>query len=158
MSGVLAWFLTWSTYGSRLHGDPRGTVDDEHNKPESPLLPTDAARFDYERSLMCGPKITLSPAARALVEGSIREHAGHKGWRLLAINVRTEHVHVVVSCAGAQTPERVMSSFKAWATRRLRERGEVGVDARVWTHHGSTRWIRNPEGLVAAIDYVTRLQ
>ena len=41
------------------------------------------------------------------------------GWRLHALTVRTNHVHAVVSADEA--PEKVMTNFKIWATRRLRE-------------------------------------
>ncbi len=47
-----------------------------------------------------------------------------------------------------------MDQFKAWATRRLREAGLAKNDSRVWTEHGSTRWINSDIGLQEAIDYV----
>ena len=41
----------------------------------------------------------------------------HRGWSLLAIHVRSSHVHAVVEAE--VPPERVMSDFKAHASRRL---------------------------------------
>ena len=35
---VLAFHITWGTYGTRLHGDPRGTVDRNHNHFGDPVL------------------------------------------------------------------------------------------------------------------------
>jgi hypothetical protein len=34
-----------------------------------------------------------------------------------------------------------MTSFKAWSTRRLREAGLVRRDQKVWSRHGSTRYL-----------------
>ncbi len=42
-----------------------------------------------------------------------------RAWRLLAVNVLTNHAHVVLSGGGA--PEEMMTAFKACSTRMLRE-------------------------------------
>jgi len=46
-----------------------------------------------------------------------------------------------------------MNQFKAWATRRLREAGFVGPDDRVWTRHGSTRYLTTEASVRRAITY-----
>ena len=74
------------------------------------------------------------------------------GYVLIAINVRTNHVHIVVSCGG--TPERAMDSFKAYATRALRAAGLAMSDQSVWSRHGSTRYLWTDEHITAAVDYV----
>ena len=51
-----------------------------------------------------------------------------------------------------------MEQFKAWCTRRLREAGLAGAEQKVWTEHGSTRWIDSPNSLAQAIDYVLNQQ
>lgn len=77
---------------------------------------------------------------------------------MLAVNARSNHVHVVVDCPTGVSPERAMTEFKAWGTRRLRDSGLTAPHAPVWTEHGSTRWINDHASLAAAIDYVLRLQ
>jgi len=75
----------------------------------------------------------------------------------MALSVRTNHVHVVV--AGAEvTPDRMMGQFKSWATRRLREAGHASANARVWSHHGSTRYLWNEQSVRNAVEYVTDYQ
>ncbi|MBX3380305.1 MAG: transposase [Phycisphaeraceae bacterium] len=98
--------------------------------------------------------ISLSDEGRQIVEQTIRNHCEIRHWTLRAINVRTNHVHVVVSCPESVSPEEAMSQFKAWSTRRLREAKLVSSDARVWVEHGSTRWLNNEEGYRGAVDYV----
>ena len=97
--------------------------------------------------------VVLSDAMRSAVDRSIRGHAEHKGWRVHALNVRTNHVHLVCS-AGEVSPEQVLRESKAWATRALREAGLVEDGARVWTRHGSTRYMWDERSIAKAIEYV----
>lgn len=68
------------------------------------------------------------------------------------MNVRTNHVHVVV-CAG-MAKERVLSDLKPWATRALREKDLADGEANVWAHHGSTRVLGSEAAVEGAIQYV----
>lgn len=158
MARPLAYFLTWTCYGTWLHGDPRGSVDAAHNEVGAPRITADTGWSHLEADRMTGGTFALSREARAVVEATIRRHCEIRGWRLWAVNVRVAHVHVVVDCDGAIPPEETMEQFKAWATRRLREKRMVGEAQRVWTEHGSTRWIDPQESLARAVDYVMHEQ
>lgn len=66
-------------------------------------------------------------------------------------------MHLV--CAASEvTPEQVMRESKAWATRALREAGMVDDGVRVWTRHGSTRYLRGDRSVARAIEYVREWQ
>lgn len=149
---LLAYLLTWTTYGTWLHGDARGSVDREHNQfghPRAePRLPREAAR----REQLKGEPVSLDAAARQVVQDTIRRHCGIRMWRLLECNVRTNHAHVIV--AAAAEPDVVMEQFKAWCTRLLRDGGLVGPDQKVWTEGGSTRYLWDERSLEAARRYV----
>lgn len=154
----LAYYITWSCYGTRLHGDPRGTVDRNHNTPNTPFLAEDRTRNVHASERMSGPPYVLSNPARIVVEEVIRKHCQIREWSLLTVNVRTTHVHVVVNCHMRATPETAMEQFKAWATRRLREAGHATSEQKLRTEHGSTRWIDTSSSLAKAIDYVKHQQ
>lgn len=154
----LAYFLTWSCYGQRLHGDARGSVDQAHNIPGTPLLTPDPHRQAFERSRLIGDPVVLSSAMRDVIDAELVRLCMERSWFLLARNVRTTHVHVVVNCRGELSPERAMGQFKARSTRGLRMAGLARQDARLWTVHGSTRWINNYSGLAGAIGYVNDWQ
>jgi len=47
-----------------------------------------------------------------------------------------------------------MDSFKAYATRKLREATLLDQDVKPWARHGSTRWLWTEEQVERAIDYV----
>ena len=152
MSEILAYFLTWTTYGTWVHGDERWSVDRLHNAPGTDPLPPDMARQTANQSRMKEDPSFLDPRQREIVEQGIREHCNFKQWTLVEINCRSNHVHVIVK-AWEISPERVMDSMKAYATRALRRANAIG-QRNTWTRHGSTRYIKTEDSLAAAIRYV----
>lgn len=151
----LAYFITFRTYGTWMHGDTRTSIDRHHNVPgEPPIEPDEQLEAESARR-MKHPSVELSQAAREIVSRTIAEVCGHRGWTLRATNVRTNHVHVVVSAT--ETPEKIMTDLKAWSTRRLRE-SDVLIGGRVWSKHGSTRYIWNRNDVADACKYVTEMQ
>ena len=146
------YFLTFRTYGTWLHGDPRGSVDREHREFGAPRIERDDGLLRRRRAFMKNAPFVLdTPAKRQAVDTSIRRTCELRGWDLLALNVRSNHVHVVV---GADSPkEKVLADLKAWATRALRESGLAPGDVEVWAHHGSTRVLGSEGAVEAAINY-----
>ncbi len=153
----LAYFLTWTCYGSRLHGDDRGTVHKSQAQYGAPRVPPDHILRTRLIESIKGANVVLSSASRQIVQDAISDHCRIRHWNLRQLNVRSNHVHVVVS-APAQMPESVMTQFKSWSTRRLREGGAISRDLRIWTRHGSTRYIWNENELAAACRYVRDAQ
>jgi REP element-mobilizing transposase RayT len=151
MSDPLAYFITFSTYGVWLHGRAEGSVDRLHNEPFTPFLPPDPALEAKERADMIAGAYHLDAPRRRIVLDTIREVCRHRGWRLLAAQVRGTHVHMVVHAA--VPPEKVMNDCKAYASRRLTEAGFDGKDAKRWSRHGSTKYIWDETYLHNAIRY-----
>jgi REP element-mobilizing transposase RayT len=157
MSQPLAYFLTRTCHGTWLHGDERGSVDRERNVPETPFIQPQRGFEAHEQSRSTQSPVRLTSEQRSVVQATIEAHCAYQTWDLFALNVRTNHVHVVVSCGDAQ-PEIVMGQFKSWCTRRLREADLINKDARIWTRHGSTKYLWKPPGVEAAIRYVNEEQ
>lgn len=153
MDEPLAYLLTWRTFGSWLHGDDRGSVDWQHNAVDSPLLPPDVRRVRRAAERMRSAAVVLSEVARAIVADIVRRHCVVRGWELMELAVRTNHVHLVVGYAGLR-PEPMLSQFKAYATRALRDAGFVTGRTAVWAEHGSTGYLWNEKQLAAAVAYV----
>jgi len=151
----LACLLTWTTYGTWFRGDPRGSVV-AVNRWGTPFAAPDADRVAGDMARLADPPLILTADARRAVESAVRDVCGHRGWTLHAVNARSNHIHVVV--AGLHTPEKIMTDLKAWSTRRLREAGVVSADRRVWTKHGSTRYLFEQSSVERAADYVVRMQ
>jgi REP element-mobilizing transposase RayT len=148
------YFISFRTYGSWLHGSRPGSVDRAHNRLGGEFAPLCDARAEHERSIMLAAPVLLTPEGRTVTLQAIGGVCRHRGWNVHAINVRTNHVHTVVSTAHRPaTPERVMVDFKAWATRRLIEAGCSPPGAAVWAHHGSTRYLNHEDGFAGACHY-----
>jgi REP element-mobilizing transposase RayT len=152
MSEPLAYFITFTTYGTWLHGKSPGSVDRQHNVPGTEFLPANAELELARRQTLRHEPYYLDETRRGIVLRTIQEVAAHRKWMLWAVHVRTNHVHAVVT-AGAK-PEKVMADIKAWASRRLREAFGEEADRDRWTQHGSTRWINDEHSLARAIAYV----
>ncbi|MFT5423779.1 MAG: REP element-mobilizing transposase RayT [Phycisphaerales bacterium] len=151
----LAYFLTWTTYGTWLHGDQRGSVVDQNNS--SFKIVEHTPRHQRTATRLEEPAFLLDSSSRALVEDTIHRVAQHRNWTIHALNARSNHVHVVVS-SSTHRPEIVAGQFKSWATRDLHDAGAIDNRKRIWTAKASTRWLNDEKSLHAAIDYVKNHQ
>jgi hypothetical protein len=106
----LGYLITIRAYGTWLHGR-QGSVDRFHNTYGTPRLPANEKRREYNMRLLAQSPVTLRTNARRAVELGIRETCDIRKWTLWAINVRTNHVHTVVS-ANCR-PKRIAIAFKS---------------------------------------------
>jgi REP element-mobilizing transposase RayT len=148
----LAYFITFRSYGTWLHGDNRGSVDRMHNTYGTPHLPANSLRQNYERRLLKRPPVKLTLKRRAAIERGIRDTCRFRKWLLWALNVRTNHVHTVVSAVGKS--KQVLATLKANATRVMRESKCWDSKHTPWADRGSRRHIWTQKQLLAVIDYV----
>lgn len=151
-SDPLAYFLTWTTYGTWLPGDERGWYANPGQ-----WSPPDNLRKLWSQIRMTEDAIVLNHEQRQDIESTIRKHCEIHGWHLHAVNCRSNHVHVVVTAN--ITPKLVMEQFKAWCTRNLkalaRQSGDLEQAAREkwWTENGSKPYLFTHEELHGAITY-----
>jgi len=152
----LGYLITFRAYGTWLHGDARESVDRFHNYYGTPRIPPDALRHRYNERMMKLEPVKLNRIRRTAIENAINETCELRNWRLHAANVRTNHVHVVVS--GPCHPEVILRALKANATRKMREKGCWNSTQTPWAEKGSKRWLWTSNQLEAAIDYVVNGQ
>jgi REP element-mobilizing transposase RayT len=151
-----AYFLTWTTYATRLHGHADGSTDHAREGHGTTRLKPSPKLLERRKHQASEPPFILNPTAREAVERAVRDLAAHKNWPILALAVRSNHIHLLIR--SLETPEQVMTSCKSWSTRALRESGLLGDRTKVWTRHASTRWINNKDDLVQAYKYITDWQ
>ena len=140
----MTYLITFACYGCHLHGSESGSVDSAHNVPGTPILEGDSARAAFEGQRMDQSPYHLDQIRRDAVLEAIRN--------LLAVHVRSNHVHTVVEAE--VPPDRVMSDFKAYASRRLNGMRLDEPKRKRWARHGSTRWLWKPQHVSAAMQYV----
>ena len=148
----LAYFISYRCYGTWLHGDSRGSVDRKNNVYGTPKLPVNKNLENSEARLLKHPPFKLNATCRKAVDDAVREVCSHRHYLLRALNVRTNHVHSVVSAR--KKPEPILNAFQAYSTRKLRERGLLALDVKPWSRHGSTIYLWSDEDVFKAIEYV----
>ena len=155
-SGVAAWFITFSTYGSRLPGDARGSVDRHHNRPGTPLRAADPTLERWCGARMAAPEFQLGAAEADVVEHAIRQFCRRVEWPLHALAVQSNHVHPLVS--SPRRGPQALSALKRAASIELRRSGLVGPDARIWTRQGSARPVWTQQEVARVTYYVEQMQ
>jgi REP element-mobilizing transposase RayT len=98
----------------------------------------------------------LDAVRRVAILAALREVCVFRSWGLLAAHVRTTHVHAIVEAAAQ--PEKVMSDFKSYASRRLNRLACDAPHRKRWARHGSTVWLFEDENVGQAIRYVVEEQ
>lgn len=135
----LAYFFTFNTYGSWLHGDERKSI---MVKDKTTLrISRNDAFHKHQSESMKYPVVNFEATQRKIVLDTILKHCYIKDWKLYAVHVRSNHVHVIVKTSS--NPDEALGDLKAWATRKLREAGH-NFD-KVWGRHGSTKYIFTSE-------------
>ena len=149
----LAYLVTFRSRGTWLHGDERGSIDRFNNDYGSPRIPSDERWYRYNSEILIGDAVLLDSPRRQSIEGAVKETCELRNWHLYALNVRTNHVHIVVA-AGSAKPGSVLHALKANATRQMREDKCWNFDYSPWVDKGSKRRLWNEKSIALAVDYV----
>ena len=149
----LGYLITFRCYGTWLHGDTRGSIDRFHNRYKSSYIPPNKRWHERNAHVLVGRPVLLGAFQRKSVENAIRETCRFRTWHLHALNVRTNHIHIVVSI-GSIKPERALSAFKANATRQMREDGAWQNESSPWAEKGSKRYLWTEQSIAKAMAYV----
>jgi REP element-mobilizing transposase RayT len=152
MKYSLAYLITFTTYGTWLHGDKRASVNEEHNHFGDEFVPHNPGLNIKEQSLLKHQPIKLNAFSRNIVLQAVLEVCKFRGWFAHAVHVRSNHIHIVVS--GQKEPEKMMRDFKVYATRAIKKDSNQISTKKYWTQHGSTKYIWTRERLFSSIEYV----
>ena len=148
----LGYLITFRAHGTWLHGDSRGSIDRFRNRHETPYIPADVRWQRYNERVMKVPPVKLDTQRRALINEAIEETCEIRRWKLWTQNVRTNHVHAVVTALC--NPEIILRALKANGTRKLKEAGCWRTNRTLWARKGSKRWLWTHDQLMSAIAYV----
>jgi REP element-mobilizing transposase RayT len=146
----LASFITFTTYGSWLHGDERGSIINENGYAK--LLQKHAGLQRYHKNNLSYPPVKLNMSQRKIVLDSIMEVCNIRKYTLFAVHIRSNHIHILVDADKAE----VILDFKRWATRKLRSTGHKLQ--KVWTEGGSKKYIFKECQVYEKADYIINQQ
>ena len=148
----VAFFITWTVYGTFLQGDERGwRRRKKGNQAPQPKLAT------WRRKRLKHAIELLGDAQQSVVAAEIDRLATFRDWHVWTKSARTNHVHVVVTASG-YAGGTVRDQLKANCTRALRERWPKFVNRPVWTTGGDWQCINDEEKLEQLVVYVSEAQ
>jgi REP element-mobilizing transposase RayT len=148
----LAYLITFRTRGTWLHGDERGSIDRLYNNYRSSYIPVNPRWFTHNRRQLKAPPLILEARQRESIRIAIRDTCEFRKWSLLAQNVRTNHVHAVVSAD--RDSDLVLIALKANATRQLRQDNLWMYPFSPWARKGSEIKLWTERSVAQAIAYV----
>ena len=147
-SDPYAYFITFTTRGSRLHGCVKGSVN---RKGEYIGINSNWEGFD--KSEMKNPPIVLSTNQRQIVHDALKSHCEKNRLILHIVAVQSNHVHILIS-ANNYTLDYVATALKAAATNALHKSGEFEKSVKIWTRKASKRYVFNDEEYLNVYDYI----
>jgi len=148
MESGRVYFLTLSTYGSHLLGDPRGSCrwNGDNVAPNRPL-------HKYMTRNLKEPIVEFSSKERAFLHDRFLERARQSEWVVDALNVRTRHVHIVLFTPRGEPKSDVMRKLKESGTRALYRKGFRQKGTPVWTKMNVCASVWNVVFWRRAVDY-----
>lgn len=148
-----AYLITIRSYGTWLHGDDNGSVDRHgFNIYGTPRMFHSEKLKNLMKAQMNQEPTVFDKSERICVLKSVKEVCDYRGYDLLAVNIRTNHLHAVVSAN--MNPDKIANDFKAYATRRLREAKLVELGKIIWSRGKSGRYLWKPKHVELAVEYV----
>jgi Transposase IS200 like len=98
---------------------PTLRVEELHEFLDTPKIPPNPRLKKSDTNQLKHQPLILGPRERKIVEQAVREVCDYRDYILRAINVRTNHVHAVLTAA--REPEPILDAFKSYSTRALRK-------------------------------------
>ena len=151
-----AYLITFTCYGTRLHGSEFGSVRRGRVGKKSKRVPPNAGLKRHEHGIMKQAEFVLDKSRARIAMTAMQETAEYRGWVLFAAHVGFTHVHMVVK--SADEPKKIMRDMKSYASRALTRAGYDDSARRRWTRNGSTEYLWDVDDVRRSIDYVLNRQ
>jgi hypothetical protein len=156
-----AYFITWTTYGTWLPGDPRGHVsnpvgtDDRYHRKSnrfgSENSPGDQTTLNRARAQQKWETVWLNSIQAGVCAEAMLSAAKERSWRILRSAVMCNDVHVVL-VGSTLTGPLTSRALKGVSQARLSD--AVGRSQRWWTRRGSERSLSGSHAILATMKYI----
>jgi REP element-mobilizing transposase RayT len=146
MAKTVGYMITFTTYGTWLQGDTKGFVTDGKVRGENITLKRSNIRN------LTKAAVRLSRREKEIVSNAIIEAAKRFEQKILAITVRSNHVHIVAEYVAV--PIGVIAGYYKNAGRVALQKN--GFKGRVWTKGYDRRFCFSERELRARVDYVNK--
>jgi len=146
MRKLIAYMITWTTYGSWLQGDNKGYV-----KKGKILKPNPKLQKSNQVSLR-QPIVKLTNMQKSVVQNAILQEAKRINHKIHAITVCSNHVHIVAENNGSPI-HHTIARYKNVSTSALKR---TGYNRKTWTKGYDKRFCFTKEQLKQRIEYVIK--
>jgi hypothetical protein len=151
-----SWHITWGTYGARLHGGHRPTVDREHNERSEPFIFRDSQRERAEESILNFPARLLTTEQRSLAEQAIPAICLRGGWNYRMCAAGPDHIYVLCDITPAIHGEKVRRLLKRWLGQELSKDWPIAEGQTWWAEEGSNIAVKDEAYLNNVFNYILR--
>jgi REP element-mobilizing transposase RayT len=148
----LAFHITFGTYGTRLHGDDRGTVDRRFNQPGDPIIGSEPDWEFMELNKLRFPPRIFDLRQRQLVEQLIPDICVRGGWNLQARAAGKDHVHALLTAEA--DGDVIRKLLKRWLGQSLAVSLPLKPEQTFWAECGSVKWVWTPDYFERVKNYV----
>ncbi|MBR4752197.1 MAG: transposase [Thermoguttaceae bacterium] len=148
-----AYHIVFTTYGAWLHGDKRGSWSSMgfYVSPNTSLE-------QFSRLASKHPAVLLTPPMRRVVFDGICAEADFHQWKIYALNVLDNHVHLLISTPCEINGEIILARVKAGATAALRNAGYFLDRRPIWTSSGLPRLVETDGYFQRVREYINHKQ
>jgi hypothetical protein len=148
----LAYHITFGTYGTRLHGDARGTIDRRMNQYGDPIVGSDRSWWHQERARLKFPPVEMSPEKMRYAESVLPSICERGGWGYHVGAAGPDHVHSLLTAEADGDAVRMW--FKRWLGEALSSQWRLPDGATWWAEGGSVKWVWTDDYLDDVFNYV----
>ena len=141
---LIAYMVTWTTYGSWLQGEKKGYVKKGVILPGNEKLKT----INQEQQKFQTVKFDMKQ--RQIVQNAILEGAKKLKDDILEITVCSNHVHIVFK-SSAESIQNIVRRYKYASTVALRK---YGLQGKIWSKGFDKRYCYTDEEVENKIRYV----
>lgn len=143
---MIAYMITWTTYGSWLQGDKRGYVKNGQ------ILGGNGNLKSANQNQQKSSSVKLNDTQKQIVKNSIEREAERVGQKIYALAVCSNHIHLVLHKTN-EPIENAVRRYKYSATKSLRHSGLKGD---IWTKGFDKRFYFNEYEIEQKIRYVQK--
>ncbi|BBO30404.1 transposase [Lacipirellula parvula] len=150
------WHITWGTYGTRLHGSVRPTVEREHNKRGEAFVPANAQREQAIRKILNFPPVVFTGVQREFIEAALPAVCERGGWTYRIAAAAGDHVHILCDIVPAIHGEKVRRLLKRWLGEALSTEWPLPAKATWWAEEGSNLAVKDEAYLNNVYRYIAK--
>ncbi len=144
MGKMIAYMLTWTTYGTWLQGDERGYVKDGQ------VLDPNKTLEEINKINLKKQPAKFNAKQREIVRDSIIQEAKKLNQKIFALTVSSNHIHLLIEKI-SKSIETTAALYKTAARAALNKNGLAG---KVWSKGYDKRYCFNYRELKNRIEYI----